>query len=249
MSDEGERTSSELIRWLKLLALPTWAKLGLAAIMLLTLAGAMGLLLFGMLDKDRESVAAAVSILTVGLPLGLVVVALVFGDGGARKLREFTTQVLEGEVPKAVRENLNGMAPQGAGPVRLEYQSKGFVTDYALSPVARVATSGAFRFRLELNVRKVNLVVWMQAQASDGDARAMFEATPALHACLLGAEREGYVLNPVAQWDAERRGAKCVFIKTMGEDFLLNPAQRLYFAQDLSFFVRGMWEAVVDHGR
>ena len=37
MSEEGMRASSDLIRWLKMLALPERAKLGLAAIMRLTL--------------------------------------------------------------------------------------------------------------------------------------------------------------------------------------------------------------------
>ena len=31
-----------------------------------------------------------------------------------------------------------------------------------------------------------------------------------------------------------------VFTKQLGSDFLLNPGDRLYFAQDLAFFVRGL---------
>ena len=62
MSEEGMRTSSDLIRWLKMLALPGWAKLGLAAIMLLTLANALGLLIGGMLERDKDAIAASVSI-------------------------------------------------------------------------------------------------------------------------------------------------------------------------------------------
>lgn len=38
-----------------------------------------------------------------------------------------------------------------------------------------------------------------------------------------------------------------VFTKSLHEDFLLEPAQRLYFAQDLSFFIRGMLEASIQH--
>jgi hypothetical protein len=141
MNDESVRTSSDLIRWLKMLALPGWAKVGLAAIMLLTLANALSLLAGGMLERDKDAIAASLSI----------------------------------------------------------------------------------------------------------DAGKHFEKHAGLHSCLVDAEREGYVLNPVIQ-DASGIGMKgFVFIKTLHEDFLLSPAQRLHFAQDLSFFVRGLLEASVQH--
>lgn len=248
MNDESVRTSSDLIRWLKMLALPGWAKVGLAAIMLLTLANALSLLVGGMLERDKDAIAASVSILTVGLPLGLIVIALVFGDGGSRKLRQLTTLVLEKEVPKAILENL---APLSAGPLAnatIEQQSRGFITDYTVSTHPSSGPGVALQFRLELNVRKVNLVYWSSTPPLDNDARKHFEKHPGLHSCLVGAEREGYVLNPVTQ-DASGVGMNgFVFIKTLHEDFLLSPAQRLYFAQDLSFFVRGLLEASVPNG-
>lgn len=240
MSEEGMRTSSDLIRWLKMLALPGWAKLGLAAIMLLTLANALGLLLSGMLERDKDAIAAAVSILTVGLPLGLIVIALVFGDGGSRKLRQLTTLLLEKEIPKAIQENL--------AHTRIEHQSRGFITDYTVSTPSGANAGAALQFRLELNVRKVNLVFWAPTPPPDNNARAVFEGHPGLHSCLMGAEREGYVLNPVIQTETDTGKKGCVFIKVLHEDFLLSPAQRLYFAQDLSFFVRGLLQAVPAHG-
>lgn len=248
MSEEGVRTSSDLIRWLKMLALPGWAKLGLAAIMLLTLANALGLLVAGMLERDKDAIAAAVSILTVGLPLGLIVVALVFGDGGSRKLRQLTALVLEKEVPHAILENL---APLSAGPLanaRIDHLSRGFITDYTVSTQPGAKPGLALQFRLELNVRKVNVVFWVPAPPQDNDARAFLESRPGLHSCLMGAEREGYVLNPVMQVQSDTGAKGCVFIKALHEDFLLSPAQRLYFAQDLSFFVRGVLEAMSPHG-
>ena len=87
MTDESFKTSSDLIRWLKMLALPAWARLGLAVIMLLVLLSALGLLGAGLYHRDKDSIASAVTMLTVGIPVGLVVVALVFGDGGAQKLK------------------------------------------------------------------------------------------------------------------------------------------------------------------
>ncbi|WP_066268861.1 hypothetical protein [Hydrogenophaga palleronii] len=249
MSEEGLRTSSDLIRWLKMLALPGWAKLGLAAIMLLTLANALGLLVSGMLARDKEAIAAAVSILTVGLPLGLIVIALVFGDGGSRKLRQLTSLLLEKEVPKALQENLAPLAGPGAlANARIEHQSRGFITDYTVSMPSDAPPPATLHFRLELNVRKVNLVFWAPTPPADNNARAVFENHPGLHSCLVGAEREGYVLNPLIQTEAGTGRKGCVFIKVLHEDFLLSPAHRLYFAQDLSFFVRGLLEAASPHG-
>ena len=43
MSEESVKTSNELIGWLKMLALPAWARLTLAPIMLLILVSALGL--------------------------------------------------------------------------------------------------------------------------------------------------------------------------------------------------------------
>lgn len=245
MNDDEVRTSNDLIRWLKMLALPTWAKLGLALIMLLALSSALGLLVNGMLDKDKEAITAAVSILTVGLPVGLIVVALVFGDGGARKLRDMTQQVLNTEVPLAIRENL---AHESAfADAQLTFNSRGYVTDYELVVKPNTLPAKTLRFRLELNVRKVNAVFWVPNIARDQDTRAFLQRHPAYFTCLVGAEREGYELNPVVQAGSDPSVAGVVFIKTLHEDFLLEPAQRLYFAQDFSFFVRGMLEAAVQH--
>jgi len=44
MTDESLKTSNDLIRWLKLLALPVGVKAALALIMLLILLSALGLL-------------------------------------------------------------------------------------------------------------------------------------------------------------------------------------------------------------
>ena len=247
MGEENMQASSDLIRWLKLLALPGWAKVGLSAIMLFIIANALGLLLGGWIERDKDAISAAVSILTFGLPIGLLVIALVFGDGGSRKLRQLTQRVLEKEVPTALRENL---APLTHGPLAnatVETKYQGFIADYTVSTHPATGSGTALHFRLELNVRKVNLVYWSTADAMTSNAKELFESHPRLLSCLVGAEREGYTLNPVLQPVAGESKKGCVFIKTFHEEFLLSSAQRLYFAQDLSFFVRGLLEASVSH--
>ncbi|OLP07066.1 hypothetical protein BLL52_1817 [Rhodoferax antarcticus ANT.BR] len=64
------------------------------------------MLIWGLLNAKLEIISSAVAMLTVGLPIGLIVVALVFGDGGSRKLAELTKIVLTKEIPEAILQNL-----------------------------------------------------------------------------------------------------------------------------------------------
>jgi len=244
MTDESLKTSNDLIRWLKLLALPAWAKVALALIMLLILLSALGLLGWGLYFRDKDSVASAVTILTVGLPVGLIVVALVFGDGGARKLKALTERVLQHEIPDAVLENLS---PTNHGERYTQAQVKprirGCIADYTLQ-VTDTHFQGDHRiertlnFKLEINVKKVNFVVWLPL--ADGPASNLPELLARYKSCFFGAEKEGYVQNREPLMGEKQGHMGIVFIKTLGDDFLLNPAERLYFAQDFAFFIRGL---------
>jgi hypothetical protein len=243
MSEETIKASGDLIRWLKMLALPAWARWLLALMMVLVLGSALSLLVWGVVTNHIEVVSSAVAILTVGLPIGLIVVALVFGDGGAHKLKNLTQLVLEQEVPEALRQNLastTGYASYRA--CHVAFSVSGCIADYTLTvePEAFPAETRkrpqlSIEFKLELNVRKANLVVWLPALAVASSA----DRNP-YQSCFFGAKSEGYLQNdvPIAGERSDQLGV--VFIKLLGEDFLLNPGERLYFAQDLAFFIRGL---------
>lgn len=251
MTDESLKTSSDLIRWLKMLALPGWARLALALIMLLILFSALGLLGWGLFYRDKDSVASAVTMLTVGIPVGLIVVALVFGDGGARKLKTLTTHVLNDEVPGAILGNLS---PNGNGERYAQAQVisriRGCIADYELivadSHIRKdLYIERKLAFKLELNVKKVNFVVWLPQAANRPDA--LSELLARYKSCFFGAEREGYVRNREPLSGERPSHVGIVFIKSLGDDFLLNPAERLYFAQDFAFFIRGLLDAEAPH--
>lgn len=250
MSDESIKASGDLIRWLRMLALPSWAKAALALIMGVVIASALGLLVWSLSFNRIEVLSSAVTILTVALPITLVVVAMVFGDGGAKKLKTLTKLVLESEVPAALHENLaatSAYAPYDRCDVALT--AHGCVADYALSvarsappPQSPASFARALRFKLELNVRKANVVLWLPRRAfASGSGDHPYQS------CFFGAAREGYVQNelPIASADPDQVGV--VFIKNLSEDFLLNPAERLYFAQDLAFFIRGVLNVELQH--
>ncbi len=251
MADEALNNSADLIRWLKMLALPRWAKWILALVMVLTLGGALALGAWGALTNHIDVVTAAVTILTVGLPVGLIVVALVFGDGGAYKLQALTQLVLRKEVPDALVANLNARSGyRSFEDCHISFDIHGCIADYVLSirvpgdaiqgrqPVQRELT-----FKLELNVRKANLVLWLP----EAFVQPSQDKPSPYASCFFGAEREGYLRNatPIAGSREGYLGA--VFIKQLSDDFLLNPAERLYFAQDLAFFVRGVLSVELQH--
>ena len=254
MNDESAKVSSDLIRWLKMLTLPVWAKITLAIVMLLILFCALGLLIWGLLQVKYELITSSVAMLTISLPVSLVVVALVFGDSGARKLKELTNLVLTHDVPSAILQNLASGSGKGQFTnCTVTPSLSGCIAHYAVS--AEEVESGVhgklksctFRFALELNVKKVNLIFWIpttqETREADWNHRLSLYKS-----CFFGATKEGYVQNVTPVHDTKTNRTGIVFIKSLGEDFLLNPGQRLYFAQDLAFFIRGLLQVELDHG-
>lgn len=242
MLQDNARLSNDLIRWLKLLALPRWAKVALAIIMLFTLANALGLLVNGMLSRDKDAIAAGITMMTVGLPVGLMVVALVFGDGGLRRLKSLTHSVLNEDIPTALHENFNARPFEPAGWIpRLHTRTNGCCADYHVLPPGAETKTAILHFIVELNVNKVNLVLLLPHAPDLEHATAYFKRSSSLQSCLEGAQREGYALSDTPEHRSGMTGL--VLTRTLHEDFLLDPARRLYFAQDLAFFIRGMIEA------
>lgn len=203
MNEDSMKASSDLIRWLKMLALPAWARFALASIMLLILCSALGLLVWGLSYSQHETISSAVTMLTVGLPVGLIVVALIFGDGGARKLKTLTEVVLTKEVPQAILENLRSHA----------HASQSSEAD------------------IETKVRG-----------------CIAQDMERYQSCFFGASKEGYIQNQALLLNERKGFTGLVFIKTLGDDFLLDSAQRLYFTQDLAFFIRGLLSVEASHG-
>lgn len=242
MLQDHVRLSNDLIRWLKLLALPRWAKVSLAAIMLFTLANALGLLVNGILDRDKDAVAAGISIMTVGLPVGLIVVAVVYSDGGLRQLKNLTHNVLDQDIPTALLENFNArpFMPVNWIP-ELQARTHGCCADYRILTPDSETSKEILHFIIELNISKVNVVLLLPHNPELERSAAYFQRSPSLMSCLEGAQREGYLLSETPEHRNGMTGL--VLTRTLHQDFLLDPAQRLYFSQDLAFFIRGMIEA------
>lgn len=240
--------SNELIHWLKMLSLPFWAKLLLGLGILGAMCGASWLLVIGLHGQNSENIASGVTMLTIGMPISLIVIAMIFGQGGEKKLRELTQEVLEVDIYKAilsnVRENNTDDTQQF---VELKKSFHGCACDYALVIRKLEGQKKRLDFKVELNVHKANVVFWIPENLTK---QVNWQDTwlQQKQSSLLGAENEGYMRNKhVAEQlqDGKILRKGFVFIKQLDPDFLLKPSERLYFSQDFAFFVRSLIEAEI----
>lgn len=218
--------------------LPVWARIGMLALIACVILGAGTLLAHGAWMRDAEQASSAVGLLTVSLPVLLIVIALVFGQNSDERLRKLTRLVLEQDIPNAMRDNFGA----AAGEVSVTSTLRGCAADYLIRLPACHGRLSEQRFTVELNVHKVNVCCWVERHSLPERVNADSPEIRELRHVLLGALAEGYRLNEEPAKSAEH-GAGLVLYRVFPEDFLLHPGRRLYFVQDLSFFVRGVLEA------
>lgn len=172
--------SSELLRWLRLLVLPLWARVVIFGLMIVVVVGGLTMLAYGLWAQKDDMASRAMQLITLSLPVLVVVLALVFGQNSDAKL-------LGKDFPRTLGQQLHERVQLG---------------DPVLGPLSNT---------------------------------------------LQGAEAEGYLLNPSPGKLQCADGSDCqalILYRSLPKDFLLEPAQRLYFIQDLSFFMAGVWHAL-----
>lgn len=179
--------SSELLRWLRLLVLPLWARVVIFGLMIVVVVGGLTMLAYGLWAQKDDMASRAMQLITLSLPVLVVVLALVFGQNSDAKLLGLTHQLLGKDFPRTLGQQLHERVQLG---------------DPVLGPLSHT---------------------------------------------LQGAEAEGYLLNPSPGKLQCADGSDCqalILYRSLSKDFLLEPAQRLYFIQDLSFFMAGVWHAL-----
>ncbi|WP_291589406.1 hypothetical protein [Comamonas sp. UBA7528] len=179
--------SSELLRWLRLLVLPLWARVVIFGLMIVVVVGGLTMLAYGLWAQKDDMASRAMQLIALSLPVLVVVLALVFGQNSDAKLLGLTHQLLGKDFPRTLGQQLHERVQLG---------------DPVLGPLSHT---------------------------------------------LQGAEAEGYLLNPSPGKLQCADGSDCqalILYRSLPKDFLLEPAQRLYFIQDLSFFMAGVWHAL-----
>jgi hypothetical protein len=245
MSDSNAPThlqpSSELVRWLQSLALPAWARGLLVIVLVAVMVGGLAMVGWATLHQERETMTAGVGLLTMALPISLLVIGLVFGQRSEQRLNRLTENVLDALIPTHLERIV--CAPRG---MKLDRLSRsGCRATYVLSSSVDVgAEATSLKFSVELNVRKVNLMFGMPRGLVLQQPLEQSAALRPYRHVVAGARAEGYQLNSEpAHYAGNDGGMALLFFRPLPEDFLLRPIEKLYFAQDLGFFVRGMLEA------
>ena len=240
-SPSSAQPSSEVVRWLQSLALPLWARGVLIIVFLAVMLGGLGLVVWAALNRDKESMTAAISLLTVALPVSLIVIGLVFGQRSEKRLASITNAILDKLIPQQVQE----IACQSRKLQLTPLLRTGCRATYTLTAQqGHSSLKYPLRFSVELNVRKVNVMFSLPDTVQPA---GLLDKNPALAAyqhVVAGAQAEGYRLNSeLAEYGGEDGGRALLFFRALPDDFLLRPMEKLYFTQDLGFFVRGILEA------
>ncbi len=250
MSSASNQISNELVLWLKMLSLPLWARLILAMATMLIIFVTSGLVVLGLIYRDKDMVSSGVAGLVIAMPVSLIIVALVFGADGSKKLNALTKQLLNDQIPLAITINFaSDDGPIEQDLIEIQKKFRGCLSDYTLIVRKSGAKKYELNFRVELNVYKANVLVWLPKLPKDAKLASDAVLQPYLSS-FSGARKEGYVVNDhlIKQSLQDHVSLGVVMIKSMPEDFLLRPNLRLYFAQDLALFIRSIVDTDIAHG-
>lgn len=234
-----EPAQNALVKWLQMLSLPLWAKILLLTISFFVLIGGFALVIWGIYRGDKEYISSALTLLTVGLPIILVVVALIFGRQDEKYLHKATKRLLSHDIPEAIRRNIRLQSHS----LNIHTSQHGCIGEYVIT-LNHEASLIELPFHLELNVKKANLALWLNLPEP---CEQLNEDSPEIaiykHG-FAGAKAEGWQMNDVPiRYVNQGQGKGVLFYRKLHDDFLLKPTDRLYFCQDVSFMIRSVLEA------
>lgn len=256
-----------LLQQFQQVSLPYWSRFLLAGACFVFIVTAFALLLFtfalpgicaaGWLPSPCQSVkqpsdelrTAIVSLFSFSVPIFLIGLLLATAEGGVRSLQKRSIEMLTVTVPTALRS-----AGSDGRPAIIEtlFQTGGTYAEYEVRAPTGI-NFASIRIGIDLNVRKASVRFFLPTSTlsrrvapgdKSGEGALRFDQVQeqfshSLHAAV---EYEQYLLNK-ALFTIRRSEIDYVVIvavKLLSRDFLWNPAERLYFAQDLAFFVRSM---------
>jgi hypothetical protein len=228
---------------------PRWVKAAVV-ILLLSLIVAYGFsIVLGILDEGRSGwLEASAYLLGVLIPILIIVLVVGFSEGGVAALRVRTQEFLVKVLPAsfaALEEPASKFVRPGSAVLRSRHGRK----LHALvqhSPGTCIAnykviftpdgtdTQKRIVFRLELNARKVNFNLILDAPLEQSISMQAF-----VHS-IEGATHEGYWFNSaLINRTIDGRSVRClVGAKKLEDDFLVNPVAKLDLAQDLMLMLR-----------
>lgn len=206
-------------------------------------------------DSYPSWVEAATHLLGIIFPFALALVVLSLAENGDEVVQARTYRYMTRTIPRVLLAVDQAPAPlipfrklrrQRLTPlvdVCVQQRLGSCVGQYAI-----VLRDGRrLRFQLEINVRKANLVLLLAeavgapASPRQGPPSASDLLKRARHS-LTGAEIEGYRINPEIRRVETDQGLEhgVVLIRNLDPKFLSSAYERVYFAQDLMFFLSAL---------
>ncbi|GHT86558.1 hypothetical protein AGMMS49960_14680 [Betaproteobacteria bacterium] len=242
-----ENLNPNLLQQLRQLSVPVWARwLALLLALFMTLMPTW-LVLSGVSACASECndhlINAGVSILSVGFVPSLVLVYLVFAETGVKALKSKTRELLENIVLDALHTHAQSdTLIRGENDV-LESKAQllhisGPTAQYSLSVRYNEGLS-FLRFHLDFNVKKVNVVIYLPWDEQERGKALTDRLKEKFAATIEGATHEGYVIDENVGYSVAGGKAHVLVCgrKLLRQDFLWDPASKLYFAQDLRLFL------------
>lgn len=254
----------DFLRGLKTITLPWSTKLIVAALLVAAVVLDVGVFFYSIEKKQEEVTGASLQFIAAVLPIALLTIVLAQADTGVVALQRRTEMFHSRVVAPALlriaeqasafypaRKSLRLEAVALPGQVLLNLRRGECYCDY-LALVPWEGTTRALLIRLEVNVMRINFNLCIpKALAGRGGLATHFKhslagAAAARDAGVTGTHHEppvsssGYTFleMPLAR---RIEGVDLICLvgsRFVGEEFLWDSAEQLYFAQDLTFMLR-----------
>lgn len=249
-----------LINQLRQLSIPLWTRCLALTLAVLTLL--LGILLVGKGWLACDSIECSNQWLEQGgkviasafLPV-IAIIYLVFAETGTRALLRKSDELLD----ETLKDGLSTGRPRkylydGPNQISVEHE---FVAGQP-SAIYRITLMrddqrACLMILVELNVFKVNVLSFIPC--APGDVWRDAGNAERFRTTLTGAVHEGYAIDadiPVGIFDGQAY-FKLTMRKRLAENFLWDPAKKLYFVQDLRMFCHSMleegWELFANTGQ
>lgn len=259
MDEAGKATSVEkalapnMIQQIRQLSVPIWARVVALVVAVGTFIGGAWLLVLGSstcgASCDDKWLQTGTTILgTTTVPV-LVLLYLAFAETGVKALTRKTKEILTRIVPTAFQSTTRsgGLGSEGViskCEVNVRYSDGSPSALYTVVATQQDRRARLF-FSLDINVNKAVVVFFVPGPATASENNSMTAAEQIKNKfkeTFEGAAHEGYKIDESTNGLREgiRSYSRIVARKQLTEDFLWDPGRKLYFAQDLSFFVIAM---------
>ena len=251
---------------IKSISVPAWLKLTIFVVAIAVLAADLAVLWSAVRDPNHKDwFSAAFSLLGTLVPLLLAILLLAFSTRGTEAISRRTSRLLLDLVPRTIVSSLTwnleiGADDRGETSVEVAHRQGDFCCLYRIvfrDPQSSDAAVRELFLLVELKVRQANMHLCVPTEAFDRFCQesglvgyAAFER--AFPNTLNGAQAAGCVVNKaVYQLVLPHASAQTAVVvyRQLSSDFFTDPAEQLYWAQDMVTMLKGLQEEGLDQSK